>query len=59
MRADHRLVGVPLHIECGDDAEAMVHAGKIISEKPSAAIAVEVWEHARLVGRIPFLADKA
>jgi hypothetical protein len=42
------LVGLPQVISCNSDEEAMKHAAPMVDE-----FAVELWDGARIVGRIP------
>jgi hypothetical protein len=52
------IVGVPESHDCADDAAALIRAGEIASGSPKRAVALEVWESRRLVGRIPVTHSK-
>lgn len=49
----HHLTGVPMRVECLDDAAALLKAGEMARTVTNKANGIEVWEVARLVGRVP------
>ena len=51
--SNYHLTSVLMHLECGDDAAALVKAGEIARTVTNKAIGIEVWELRRLVGRVP------
>jgi hypothetical protein len=50
---DNHLTGVPMRLECADDAAALVKAGETARTATNKANGINVWELNRLVGRVP------
>lgn len=47
------IIGVPDRHGCADDAAALLHAAELVTKKPPRAVALEIWDGRRLVGRVP------